>query len=205
VVLAGFSDGTLVGLDPGTGRLRWESRVGTGQFPDIEAEPMLVDGVLVVAAFDGPMLGLDPTTRRVLWTVEDSGAVSSMDEGAGSVYTADAKGRVMSVVAETGEVEWVFEKRGKLFGPPRRAGGTVLVADVAGTLYGLDCYEGTLQWTYRPPDIRLAGVAAAITVKDRQVVFPTTGGRLISLIAESGLTTDRSEEPSWRADRVIGW
>ncbi len=205
VVLAGFSDGTLTGLDQATGKLRWEARVGAGQFPDIEAEPLLVDGVLVAAAFDGPLVGLDPNTRRVLWTVEDSGAVSSMDEGAGSVYTADAKGRVMSVVAETGEVEWVFEKKGKLFGPPRRAGGSVLVADVAGTLYALDRYEGTLQWVYKPQDVRLAGVAAPITVVDRQVVFPTTGGKLISLIAESGLTSDRSEEPGWRADRVIGW
>ena len=206
VVFAGFSDGVLVGLDPQTGRLRWEARVGDGQFPDIEAEPVLVDGVLIAAAFDGPIVGLDPNTRRILWTVEDGGAVSSMEAAAGSIYTSDGNGRVQSIIAATGEVEWTWEKKGKLFGPPRRAGGSILVADVAGTLYALDRYEGTLQWMWRPSDgTRIAGIASTITVDGRQVLFPTAGGQLVSLIAESGLMSDRSEEPAWRRDRPLGW
>lgn len=206
VVLAGFSDGVVVGLDPASGRLRWEARVGSGQFPDIEAEPLLVDGVLVAGAFDGPVMGIDPKTRRVLWTVEDAGAVSSMVEAGGSVYTSDSKGRVQSIVAETGEVEWTWEKKGRLFGPPTRAGGSILVADVDGSLYALDRYEGKLQWRWRPSDgTRIAGIASTIAVDGRQIVFPTSGGLLVSLIAESGLVSDRSEEPGWRADRPLGW
>ncbi len=113
---------------------------------------------------------------------------------------------VQSIVAATGEVEWTWEKKGRLFGPPRRAGGNILVADVAGTLYALDRYEGTLQWMWRPSDgTRIAGIASTIAVDGRQVVFPTAGGRLVSLIAESGLMSDRSEEPAWRGDRPLGW
>lgn len=205
-IIAGFSDGSVVGLDTTSGRMRWETRVGDGQFPDIEAEPLLIDSVLVVAAYDGPIVGMDPKTRRVLWTVEDSGAVSSMEEASGSVVTTDSKGRVKSIVAETGEVEWTWEKKGRLFGPPRRAGGSILVADVDGTIYALDRYEGTLQWRYRPSDGgRLAGIASAITVHGRQVVFPTSGGKLISLISESGIVSDLSEEPGVRSDRPLGW
>ena len=205
-IIAGFSDGSVVGLDPATGRMRWETRVGDGQFPDIEAEPLLIDDVLVVAAYDGPILGMDPKTRRVLWTVEDSGAVSSMEEASGSVVTSDSKGRVKSINAATGEVEWTWEKKGRLFGPPRRAGGSILVADVDGTLFALDRYEGTLQWRYRPSDGgRLAGIATSITVHGRQVVFPTSGGKLISLISESGIVSDLSEEPGVRSDRPLGW
>jgi len=205
-ILAGFSDGALVGLDSRSGRMLWESRVGDGQFPDIEAEPIVVDGVIVVAAYDGPMVGLDPTTRRVLWTVKDSGAVSSMENASGSIVTADSKGRVRSVVAETGEVEWTWEKKGRLFGPPKRAGGSILVAAVDGTLYALDRYEGSLQWTYRPTDGgRIAGVTSAITVHGRQVLFPTSGGELISLVSESGVVSDQSEEPGYRSDRPLGW
>jgi outer membrane protein assembly factor BamB len=129
-----------------------------------------------------------------------------MEEASGSVVTSDSKGRVRSVVAETGAVEWTFERKGRLFGPPRRAGGSILVADVDGTLYAVDRYEGSLQWIYRPSNGgRLAGIASAITVVGRQVLFPTSGGLLVSLDSESGVVTDRSEESGWRADRPLGW
>ena len=205
-VIAGFSDGVMAGVDRMSGRIRWEVRVGDGQFPDIEAEAIVVDGVLVAAAFGGPVLGLDRNTRRVLWTLEDAGAVSSMELADGIVYTSDAKGRVHSIDPATGLVAWTWELPNKILGPPRRAGGSILVGDVDGTLYALDRYEGTQQWRFIPPDgTRLAGVAAAPAVIGRQVLFPSAGGLLHSLIAESGTVSDRRGAPDHRADRAIGW
>jgi len=205
-VIAGFSDGVLAGVDRTSGRVRWEVRVGDGQFPDIEAEAIVDDGVLVAAAFGGPVLGLDRTTRRVLWTVEDAGAVSSMELADGMLYTSDSKGRVHSIEVSTGAVQWTWELPNKILGPPRRAGGSILVGEVDGTLYALDRFDGKRKWRFIPPDgTRLAGVATAPAVVGRQVLFPSASGTLWSLIAESGTVSNRSEEPAHRTDRVVGW
>lgn len=205
-VYAGFSDGAVVAMARTSGRLLWEVQVGSGQFPDIEAEVVVEGDLVVAAAYGGPVVGIDKRTRRVSWEVPDAGAVSSMESAGGSIYTADGKGRVHAIEPMTGAIEWMWERPGKLFGPPRRAGGSILVGDVDGTLYALDRFEGQLQWQYRPADgTRLAGVAAPITLAGRQVLFPTAGGVLYSLVAESGRVMDHSEEPAWRADREIGW
>ena len=205
-VIAGFSDGVLAGMDRTSGRLRWEVRVGDGQFPDIEAEAIVDGGVIVAAAFGGPVLGLDRTTRRVLWTLEDAGAVSSMEFADGIVYTSDSKGRVHSIDPVTGEIAWSWELPNKILGPPRHAGGSILIGQVDGTLYALDRFTGVQQWRFIPPDgTRLAGVATAPAVFGRQILFPSAGGKLFSLIAESGRVSDRSEAPAHRTDRQAGW
>ena len=205
-VIAGFSDGVLAGLDRANGRVRWEVRVGDGQFPDIEAEALVEDGVIVAAAFGGPILGLDRTTRRVLWTIEDGGAVSSMESVDGTIYTSDGKGRVLAFDPSSGVVAWTWELPKKILSSPRRAGGSILVGDVDGTLYALDRFEGTQQWRFIPPDgTRLAGVATAPAVVGRQILFPSASGTLWSLIAESGTVSDRSEEPDHRVDKHVGW
>lgn len=205
-VIAGFSDGVLAGLDRSSGRVRWEVRVGDGQFPDIEAEAILDGNVLVAAAFGGPVLGLDRNTRRVLWTVEDAGAVSSMEFADGTIYTSDSKGRMHSIDARTGVVAWTWELPNKILGPPRRAGGSVLVGSVDGTLHALDRFTGAHQWRFIPTTgTRLGGVATAPAVYGRQILFPSAGGHLYSLIAESGTVSDRSEAPAHRTDRKVGW
>ncbi len=205
-VIAGFSDGVLAGMDRTSGRLRWEVRVGDGQFPDIEAEAIVDEGVIVAAAFGGPVLGLDRQTRRVLWTLEDAGAVSSMEFADGIVYTSDSKGRIHSIDPLTGEIAWSWELPNKILGPPRRAGGSILVGEVGGTLHALDRFTGTQQWRFIPPTgTRLAGVATAPAVYGRQILFPSAGGQLYSLIAESGTVSDRSEAPAHRNDRQAGW
>jgi outer membrane protein assembly factor BamB len=205
-LVAGFSDGAVRGLDPASGRELWRVQVGTGGFPDVQAEAVLVDDTLVVAAFGGPMIGLDPVGRTERWRNTEAGATSTMAVASGWVYAADAKGRVLAVDAATGEQVWSYEWRDAQFGPPVRAGGTILVGDVAGTLFALDRFEGKEQWRHRPMDGgRLSGVAAAPAVVERQVLFPSAGGTVHSLIAQPGDFGDPSEEPAQRADRVLGW
>lgn len=205
-VVAGFSDGQLVGIEPGTGRELWSVRVGDGRFPDIQAEALVEGDVLVAAAFGGPVIGLDLASREIRWTVEEAAATSTMTLAGGSVYTSDTQGRVRCIDARTGDLLWTFDVPEAQFSTPVRVGGSILVGDSAGTLYALDRFEGKQQWKFAPMDgSRPAGVAAAPLVAGRQLLFPTAGGRLWSLIADPGAGTDDSEEPAVRPDRVLGW
>lgn len=205
-VLSGFADGAIVALDLASGQLRWEADIGTGKFPDVQAE-VLVEGDLILAAgFGGPIVALDATSHSIRWQNDDAGASSTMVLAGGSLYTSDSRGRVQALDPSTGQIEWSWELKDRQFGPVTRAGGWVLVGDVTGTLYALDRFEGTLAWKYQPADgTRLGGIAAAPAVDGRQVLFPTSAGRLISLVADAGVGEDLAEEPRHRRDRVLGW
>jgi outer membrane protein assembly factor BamB len=206
-VVAGFSDGWVVGLQQGTGRQLWQAHVGEGKFPDIQAEVLDYEGeLLIAAAFGGPVLALDAETHAVRWTSSESAATSSMTLAGGYLYTSDTQGRVRCLDPETGAVVWTYDVPEAQFSTPVRAGGSILVGDVTGTLHALDRFEGTEQWKFQPMDgTRPAGVAAAPVVEGRQILFPTAGGALWSLIAEPGAGEDDSEEPANRPDRVFGW
>ncbi|MCP4867500.1 MAG: PQQ-binding-like beta-propeller repeat protein [Proteobacteria bacterium] len=205
-VIAGFSDGAVVGLEANSGRELWAAKVGEGKFPDVQAEVLAYGDLYIASAFGGPVVGLDSRTHGVRWIAEEAAATSTMIIAGGYLYTSDTQGRVRCLDADTGEAVWTFEIDNAQFGPPTRAGGSILVGDVVGTLYAIDRFEGTEQWRFRPTDgSRLMGVAAAPAVDGRQIVFPSAGGTLWSLVANSSSIQDDSEEPAVRPDRVLGW
>ena len=205
-VLSGFADGAIVGLDLASGQLRWEAQIGTGKFPDVQAEVLVEGDVIIAAGFGGPVVALDAQSHDVVWINEDAGASSAMVLAGDSLYTSDSRGRIQALDPETGQIEWSWTLQGRQFGPLIRAGGWVLVGDVSGTLYALDRFEGTLSWKYQPADgTRLAGIAATPAVDGRQLLVTTAGGQLLSLVADVGVGEDLAEEPRHRRDRVLGW
>jgi outer membrane protein assembly factor BamB len=205
-ILTGFADGAVVGLDARSGQLRWSAPIGTGKFPDVQAEILVEGDLLLTAGFGGPVVALDAETHKERWRNDEAGASSSMVLVGGTLYTSDSRGRVQALDSQTGTIEWSWELKDRQFGPPIRAGGWILVGDVAGGLYALDRFEGTLAWRYRPSDgTRLSGIAAEPAVEGRQIVFPTAAGRLISLVADVGVGEDLAEEPRHRRDRTLGW
>jgi len=204
-VLQGFSDGYVVAINRTNGAELWSVPVGDGRFPDIQAEVLEHDGMLIMAAFGGPTLAIDAETRSVRWKV-DSGAVSSMALTPDSLYISSGRGAVVAIDPNTGIIQWRWEPKDKQLGPPVRVGASLLVGDSSGTLHALNRHEGTEIWRYRPMDgSRLNGVAAAATVSDRQVLFVSAGGTLHSLVGTASHVDDLSEEPRVRRDRLLGW
>jgi outer membrane protein assembly factor BamB len=205
-VLQGFSDGYLVAIDRSNGAELWAVQVGDGKFPDIQAEVIVHDDLLIAAAFGGPVVAVDASSHQVRWRNDDAGAVSTMVLSDESLYTSDARGQLHAVDPTTGESQWQWEPRETQLGPPIRVGGALIVGDASGTIYAVDRYEGKEVWRYRPRDgSRPAGVAAAAVVQGRQLVFSSAGGTVYSLISASARATDLSEEPGHRRDRAIGW
>ena len=205
-VLAGFSDGALVGIDLETGVERWVAAVGSGKFPDLQAEPAIAGDTIFAAAFGGPVVALDASTRSERWRNEEAGASSTLIHDGDFLYMTDARGRLLSLDAATGAQAWVWELPDTQLGSPALAASSILVGDASGTLFAVDRWSGKEQWRFRPSDgTRPGGVAAAPLLDGRQLLFPTAGGTLHSLIAERDAGGDRSEEPSKRADRPLGW
>jgi outer membrane protein assembly factor BamB len=205
-VVVGFSDGSISGLDPKIGVERWREQVGGGKFPDVQAEALVVGDLLVAGAFGGPLVALDIATRTRRWENPTAGATSAMTLAGGMIYTTDVQGRLVCIDATNGQEVWKWEYKDAQLGTPVRAGGSILVGDVGGTVHAVDRFEGTLQWSYQPTDgTRLAGVAAAVTIDGRQVLFTTSGGSIRSLIAAELSGGAQPEQPSQRPDRSLGW
>jgi len=205
-VLQGFSDGYVVGIDRGNGSELWAVKVGDGKFPDIQSEVVVHDGLLIAAAFGGPTVAIDARSHAIRWRNDDVGAVSSMVLSRDSLYTSDARGKLHALDPDSGVSQWQWEPRETQLGPPVKGGGSLIVGDTTGTIYAIDCYEGKELWRFQPSDgTRLAGVAAAATIADRQVLFATAGGAVYSLVGAPATASDLSEEPGRRIDRQIGW
>jgi outer membrane protein assembly factor BamB len=205
-LVVGFSDGSISGLNPASGVERWREQIGGGKFPDIQAEALVIDDLIVSGAFGGPLVGLDAATRARRWENSEAGATSAMVHAGGFIYTTDLQGRLLCIDAADGREVWKWDYKEAQFGAPVRAGGSILVGDVGGTIHAIDRFDGSAQWTYRPMDgTRLAGVTAALAIEGRQVLFTTAGGTLRSLIAEELWGGGQQEEPAHRPDRSLGW
>ena len=206
LVLAGFSDGALVAMDRNSGAMRWEEPIGAGKFPDVQTEVIVDEGLAIVGSFGGPVVAIDIETQRQRWSNEAAGASGSMILAGDYIYTSDARGQLLALERDTGITAWTWKHRDAQLGPPVRAGGSILVGDVAGTLHAVDRFSGELRWSYQPTDgTHLTGIAIPVSVEGRQVVFPTAGGPLYSLVADTGSSPDMSEEPAKRRDRALGW
>jgi outer membrane protein assembly factor BamB len=205
-ILAGFSDGALEALTQDGGVPVWTVQVGSGKFPDLQGEPVVVDGLVVAASYGGGALAFDAATQEVRWRDPELGAVGPMARDLLGLVTSDAAGRLVAVDPENGEHTWTWERPDAQLGPPAIDGAFVFVGDVSGTIHAVDRYGGELRWSWAPADgTRIAGIAAQPAIEGRQLVVPTAGGRLISLIGVQTVGDDRRELPSLRPDRPLGW
>jgi outer membrane protein assembly factor BamB len=69
-LFAGSLGGTVYAIDKTNGTTRWSRDVGAM----VRARPVIVDGVLVIAAKDGRLHGLDPANGNRVWELKDAPA-----------------------------------------------------------------------------------------------------------------------------------
>ncbi len=115
-LIAGFSDGYLVALDPITGAAVWDRDLaaevdvsessGQVRLVDADATPTVVDNVLVGASVDGGLQGVNVDTGNVLWTNPDVTTVTGLAESGGIVYAARSTLGLSALDPKTGKVLW---------------------------------------------------------------------------------------------------
>jgi len=130
-LLAGQKSGTVYGLDPETGRLRWSTKVGSG------------------GPAGGVHFGMSAQGGRLFVPVTDYAPKGMAKDAKPGVYALDIK---------TGRVLWRYtdvscEDRPRLCrpgfgGPPTAVGDYVLVGGDDGRLRALDSASGAQIWTF---------------------------------------------------------
>ena len=185
LVLAGFHNGALVGLNKETGAREWQRQVGEGRYSDLIGSPVVVGGDAIVAAFSSPLMSLNLETQSVRWRVDAGGSDVPVISGE-RVYHGGSDGSLRAVDVLTGAPHWTWEAPGggALTAPVLTEAGMFIGSSNGGVTL-LDEATGEVEWTLEP-GYRISGVSAEIAVNGRQMVVVTNAGRIISLVAPEG-------------------
>jgi outer membrane protein assembly factor BamB len=100
----------------------------------------------------------------------------------GRVYVGSTDGRVYSIGAKTGEINWVRSTGDWVYASPAVAWRRVFVGSYDGKFYALDARTGDIEWTFSADD-RIAGSA---TVIGPNVYFSSLAGTTYALDAKTG-------------------
>jgi outer membrane protein assembly factor BamB len=111
-VLVGLSDGFLVALNAADGSLKWERKLHQGsKFTDVDARPVLDQGVLYVPSYDGALYALKRQGGEILWRFDAGGSRQVVVEGE-RLYLPSSDGSVYALQKSNAKVIWKFEMDG---------------------------------------------------------------------------------------------
>lgn len=130
-------------VDLDDGEPLWRRRTD-GTVRDVIVEA----GVAYVASENGSIRALDATTGAERWLVVEDGDVRGLQlDDSGTLYARTWKGRVVSLSAASGDVNWSFET-GDLIGPLVLDGDDIYFGSRDASLYLLDANTGRKRWDY---------------------------------------------------------
>lgn len=180
--------GRLAGLDPLTGRVRWEAPVAIARgVNDVERLVDLVGTVSRVGdsvcarAFQAAVGCVDTARGAVVWTRPASGAEGLHGDDA-MVFGTEADGKVIAWKRESGERAWVNELlRHRGLTAPLSLGRSVVVGDESGLVHMLARADGS-------PLNRIATdgspIMAAPAVAGNTLVVLTRAGGVYGFVPE---------------------
>lgn len=181
-------DGTLIGLDPGTGTSRWKSASGIeGELPPaVDADRFLVAGAGLAA--------VEAATGRILWRADESDAIVAPPVPSGScVLTLESNSVVRCRDRETGTTRWTITIDAPVLAPPILDDrGRVLVGTTARAFVAVRAEDGKPRWSWKlGADVRDVAVPF-----QNQVLFTSYEAVLYSITRSNGHMSWRAPLPS---------
>ena len=114
-IIAGFSDGYIVALDPLVGAAVWTQDLAASldseddeivRLVDADATPVVVGDILVGASVDGGLQGINVDTGNVEWTNLNVTSVTGLATNGEWVYAARSAFGLTAIKPSTGEEVW---------------------------------------------------------------------------------------------------
>ena len=149
IVVAGFDSGHLVAVSLASGELLWEvqaasptGRTELERLVDIDADPVVTDGIVYVASYQGNVAAYELTTGRRGWQREMSSG-AGIGIGPSLLYVTDAEGHVWALDRSSGSSPWrqdglaLRDTTG-----PVGVGDHVVVGDFEGYVHWLSVDDG---------------------------------------------------------------
>jgi outer membrane protein assembly factor BamB len=184
VVYFGLAGGRLVALNAETGAVVWDTTVSVPRgrselerLADIDAPPVLLDGVAYVSTFQGQVAAINARNGQAMWRRNFS-SYRAMDTDRKSLYAADDKGLVWAFDLDTGAARWRQEGlKNRQTSDVVSLGGVVIAGDIEGYLHVMSAADGAFLGRIElddPIESGLVAINGYALVQDR-------GGRLTLL------------------------
>ncbi len=180
VAVTGFDGGQIAALALSDGRPLWERSVAIPsgrseleRLVDIDADPVISDGVVYVTTYQGRIAALALNTGQLLWAREMS-SYAGLDVGPTQVFVTDDTGQVWALDRRTGATFWKQDKlRYRRVSRPAVIGDYVVVGDFEGYLHWLSQDDGHIVARTRAQD---SGISAPpLTVAGELLVLTNDG------------------------------
>lgn len=185
-VIAGFANGKLAALLIVDGTIVWEQNVAVARgrtemdrLVDIDADPVVVDGIVYAVAYHGQLAAYNLDNGQKLWSREMSSR-KGMDVAPGeAIYISDEDDYVWSVQDGSGDALWRQTRllRRKI-SAPINAGDHILVGDFEGYVHWISREDGRF---VARKEIADGAIRSKPIVKDELVFITGTDGSLTAL------------------------
>lgn len=180
LVVTGFANGTMVGLDLKSGRPRWDivvsrssGRTELERIVDVDGSPVIAGFRLFAASYQGRLIALDLRSGRLLWTQKMS-TYAPVAADRDSVIVVDAEGAVVALEQRTGAERWRQQSlRARTVSAPVLVGEYVAVGDYNGYLHLLSRQDGSFVARVRLGSSAI--ISGAVTRGDRLYVSNQAG------------------------------
>ncbi len=182
LLVAGFANGKVAGIDLQNGQLRWEYRVGipSGEselerMVDIDGDLLLADDTVYAASYQGRVSAVHVTTGVSRWD-RNASTYQGLSLGEQNLYMADQDGVVEALNRRTSDPVWKQEglKHRRLTAPVT-LGERVVVGDYQGYLHVLSPQDGAFIGRTK---LHSSGIRSRMLVADNVLYVMANSGHL---------------------------
>lgn len=188
-IILGLSNGKVAALNIWDGQLRWQVEVATPsgrteleRMVDVDARPIVKDGMVYVVSYQGRLVALKLRTGRLLWAQDMSSSLGMIVDD-DNIYVADNDGVLWAINRLTGQTNWKqVDLLHRELTAPVVYQQYLLVGDVAGYVHWLDRRTGLIVHRMRHDH---AEIDVSPIVNEHVLFLSTRGGVLdaVTLLA----------------------
>ncbi len=154
-----------------------------GERVEVEAQPVMANGVLYQGVMNGEMHAIDAITGKKIWISRPGGPIPHTAAVVdGRVFFGSLDGRVYALQAADGALAWSFTTNGPVVSAPAVVNGTVYIGSNDGSLYAFDAASGALRWSYATH----GPVVSSPAVANGRVYFGSEDLKARAVSADSG-------------------
>lgn len=139
----GFSDGMLMAVSLANGQTQWMAPLGRRRafFPDVDAQPLLIDGLLLAASYNHGLFWLDPKTGEVKQRQDVLHITHLLEAGPDLLIAATGDGEVVGLT-RGGQPRWRYRMEQGYAHRPELLGEYVVFGSAGGPLTVLEQKTG---------------------------------------------------------------
>lgn len=206
-VIVGFANGKLVNIDLYSGDPRWETlvtpphgRTELERIADIDADPLVADGVIYVCTYQGEVAAVSLDNGVVLWRHRIS-SHTGLTADWRHIYVTDTKGRVWALDRRNGAAMWKQEKLlNRRLTAPAMLDDYVVVGDLEGYVHFLSYEDGSQLGRI---DVSSAPISATPQVVDDIAYIYSDDGKVTAVTPGAVEYGEESEEYTRDSDESV--